>query len=82
MPVFGKASLKELSECDARLQEIANEAIKYFDFSVLEGHRNERDQNIAYAKGLSKLKWPFGNHNASPSRAMDLAPFPIDWSET
>lgn len=55
------------------------EVIKNFDCTVLEGHRGEIDQNKAFEDGKSKLKWPDGNHNAMPSLAVDVAPYPIDW---
>jgi hypothetical protein len=79
MPKFGSASKRELKSCVAELQTLANEVIKIFDFSVLEGHRNERDQNIAFAKGASQRQWPLGEHNSKPSKAMDVSPWPIDW---
>lgn len=81
MPVFGSASRAQLATCHPRLQLVLNEAIKDFDFVVVEGHRDKEAQNKAYAKGLSQLPWPKGNHNATPSRAADLAPFPVDWAE-
>jgi peptidoglycan LD-endopeptidase CwlK len=80
MPKFGKESLIQLSTCDLRIQKVMTEAIKEFDFTVLEGHRGKEAQNAAYAKGNSKLRWPHGNHNSNPSRAVDIAPYPIDWS--
>jgi len=82
MPHFGSLSETELSTVDPRLVAVCREAIKYYDFSVIEGHRNEKDQNRAYAAGYSKLKWPNGNHNSYPSRAVDLAPYPVDWRES
>ncbi len=82
MPTFGKASLMQLATCDPRLQKVLVEAIKYFDFSIVEGHRGKEAQDLAYKAGLSKLPWPRGNHNATPSRAADIAPYPVDWSET
>jgi peptidoglycan LD-endopeptidase CwlK len=81
MPKFSKSSLKQLTTCDERLQQIANEAIKHVDFVIVEGHRGKEKQDIAFAKGLSKAKWPNGNHNKLPSRAFDFAPYPLDWSE-
>ena len=81
MPTFGTESKRQLATCDVRLQRIANEAIKIVDFAILEGHRGKAAQNAAYAKGLSKVRWPNGNHNATPSRAFDFAPWPIDWTE-
>lgn len=61
--------------------KIAREAILIFDFAVVEGFRGKVAQNAAFAKGASKLPWPLGNHNKSPSTAMDCAPFPVDWSD-
>lgn len=81
MPTFGAASLAQLVTCDERLQQIANDAIDFVDFSIIEGHRGEAAQNRDYAKGVSKLKWPNGRHNATPSRAFDFAPYPLDWSD-
>lgn len=81
MPTFGSASEAQLATCDPRLQRLAREAIKYFDFTVVEGHRGEAAQEAAFAKGLTQLHYPHGNHNAIPSRAMDCAPYPIDWSD-
>lgn len=81
MPVFGSASKKQLATCHPRLQMVLNEAIKDIDFVVVEGFRGKAEQDAAYAKGLSKLKYPFGNHNKYPSEAVDIAPYPVDWRE-
>lgn len=81
MPTFGAASLAQLATCDERLQRVLRAAIEHVDFTVLEGHRGQVAQDAAFAKGLSKLKYPHGNHNALPSRAADVAPYPIDWSD-
>ena len=81
MPTFGAASEAQLLTCDPRLQKVLRAAIGHVDFTVVEGHRGQVAQDAAFAKGLSKLPWPKGNHNASPSRAADVAPFPIDWSD-
>jgi|TARA_R100000750_G_C2307301_1_gene81111 hypothetical protein len=81
MPKFGKRSRSRLSTCDSRLQNLFNEIIKYFDCSILEGHRGEKEQNEAYAKGNSKLRYPDGKHNKIPSIAVDVVPYPIDWKD-
>ena len=78
---FSKASLAQLATCDERLQRVAKRAIEVVDFTVVEGFRPKEKQDIAVAKGLSKVRWPFGKHNKSPSLAVDLAPYPIDWRE-
>lgn len=82
MARFGKASLAQLATCDERLQKLAHAAIQLVDFTVLEGHRGKEAQNAAHARGASKVKWPHGNHNQSPSRAFDFAPYPVDWKES
>jgi len=87
MPKFSQTSLARLQTCDKRLQELAHQVIKVIDFTVIEGHRNEKDQNAAYARGATKLKWPHGKHNAFPSKAIDVAPvyydgvMRIDWDD-
>lgn len=80
MPTFSERSLTVLATCDERLRMIANETIKIMDFAVIVGHRGELEQNMAWAQGKSKLKFPDSLHNKMPSLAMDVAPWPIDWS--
>lgn len=80
MPTFSKSSQDKLSTCHPFLQEICNELIKETDFTVLCGYRGEVDQNEAYNTGKSKAKWGQSKHNASPSKAVDIAPYPIDWN--
>jgi len=82
MPKFSKLSEERLSTCDSRLQLILKEAIELIDFTVLEGHRGKEAQDEAFRKGTSQLPWPKGKHNALPSRAVDIAPYPIDWNDT
>lgn len=82
MTAFGKASQEKLATCDPRLQKVFNEVIKHFDCTVIEGHRGEAAQNKAFAEGKSKLKYPQGKHNKTPSLAADVLPYPIDWNDT
>lgn len=81
MPTFSQKSKDRLATCDARLQQVFNEVIKHFDCVILEGHRNQAAQDAAYAAGKSQLKWPNGKHNSMPSKAVDVMPFPIDWTD-
>ena len=81
MPKFSTKSLNQLFTCHQDLQTLFNEVIKTFDCTVLEGFRNEENQNRAFANGNSKLKWPNGNHNKSPSVAVDVIPYPVDWND-
>ena len=82
MPVFGAHSLGQLATCDDRLSQLAHRAILVGpDFSIVEGFRNQALQHRDFLTGKSKLDWPHGRHNASPSRAFDFSPYPEDWSE-
>ena len=81
MPKFGKNSKKQLLTCDYRLQQVFEEVIKKVDFSVLEGHRDERTQDRLFEEGKTKVRYPMGRHNSKPSRAVDVVPYPIDWED-
>ena len=81
MPKFGKKSKERLLTCHTDIIEVMNEAIEHMDFSILEGHRNEEDQNKYFSEGKSKVKFPNGKHNDNPSRAIDVTPYPIDWKD-
>ena len=75
MPKFGKRSKDHLKGVDAKLQNVLNEVVKYFDITVIEGLRSQKRQNELVAQGKSKTK--FGKH--VDGKAVDIAPYPIDW---
>lgn len=82
MPQFSEKSAARLATCRVELQTLFNEVIKTVDCMVLCGHRNEADQNEAVASGHSKDPWPTSRHNSLPSEAIDVAPCPLNWSDT
>ncbi len=79
MPKFSQTSFSKLATCHPDLQALFYEVIKYFDCTIIEGYRNQEDQEKAFSSGYSKLHWPHGKHNSSPSMAVDVAPYPLDW---
>ena len=81
MPKFGRRSKERLATCDSRLQKVFNEVIKHVDCSVLEGHRGEERQNALFEDGKTQVKFPKGRHNSSPSNAVDVTPYPVDWED-
>lgn len=81
MPKFSSQSTWKLLSCHPELQLLFNEVIKTFDCTILEGFRNEEAQNKAFDTGNSKLKWPNGKHNKSPSMAVDVSPYPVQWDK-
>jgi|TARA_R100000084_G_C4636799_1_gene141410 peptidoglycan L-alanyl-D-glutamate endopeptidase CwlK len=75
VPRFGKRSKERLNGVDSRLINVLNEVVKYFDITVIEGLRSEKRQNELLAQGKSKTK--FSKH--LEGKAVDIAPYPIDW---
>jgi len=82
MPKIGQRSQERLDTCDPRLKLILEKAIEIYDFTVLQGHRNEKEQTDYFERGLSKVEYPNSKHNKFPSMAVDIAPYPIDWNDT
>lgn len=78
---FGPTSRLRLDTCHPDLQRLMDAAMmkQLMDFSILQGHRGEVEQNAAYASGASKIEWPSSRHNRVPSMAVDIAPYPIRW---
>lgn len=80
MPKFGKKSKERLATCHQDLQDIMNDLIEVMDVSIICGHRGKEEQNKAFNEGNSKLQYPNSKHNKSPSLAVDVVPYPIDWN--
>lgn len=80
-------SLEKLKECDIKLQELIRRVDEIYPVQVICGHRNEADQNKAFAEKKSKLKFPDSKHNKKPSLAVDVVPDPdrnpktISWTD-
>ncbi len=88
MPL-GRESRLRLSPCDARLQQLVSAVAADVDaglvpgvkdISVACGHRTKSDQDREFAEGDSKVPWPRSKHNTLPSRAVDVWPYPVDWT--
>lgn len=80
MPSFGKRSKKHYDTLHPKLQRIMDEAIKYVDFSILEGVRTPERQQELMAQGKTKTL----NSKHLPdlngkSRAVDIIAYPIQW---
>ena len=78
---FSKTSTARLEECHPDLQRLFNEVIKYIDCTIICGHRNEEEQNVAHAKGYSMVKYANSKHNSMPAHAVDVMQYPICWTD-
>ena len=88
MPKFSEASRLLLCQCHPDLQIIADTAIKFFDFTILDSTiRTNEQQEQFFKEGKSKtlnskhLKKYFEDYNKDYSRAFDFAPYPIKWED-
>ena len=86
MPHFSERSRQRLLTCDARIITVLSDVIQHYDFSVTCGHRTDEEQARLYAQGRTEpgpivtYAMPGESiHNTLPSRAVDVAPWPIDW---
>ena len=77
MPKFGKRSKERLRGIDARLVSVLNELVKIMDVTIIEGLRSEQRQEKLLKEGSTKTK--FSKHITG--KAVDLAPYPIDWED-
>ena len=80
MPRFSNASKKRLKDVHPLLRDILQFAVRFVDFTVLVGFRDKEQQDKEFAEGDSKVRWPNSKHNKVPAEAVDIAPYPIDWS--
>ena len=74
---FGRRSRERLKGVDSKLINVLNELIKMMDVTIIEGLRSAERQKELLAKGATKVK--YSKH--MEGKAVDLAPYPIDWKD-
>ena len=77
MPKFGRVSRKRLKGINVKLVNVLNELIKIMDVTIIEGIRTEERQKELLEKGATKVK--YSKH--MEGKAVDVAPYPIDWND-
>jgi hypothetical protein len=75
---FSKSSARRLATCHPILQNLFTAVLEkqQQDFSVICGYRDRIAQTAAFVEGNSTKEWPNSKHNTSPSRAIDIEPYP------
>lgn len=79
---FGKKSKQRLKGVDTRLINVLNELIKIMDVTIIEGARSEEKQKEYFAKGKSKIDGVTKKGMHQLGKAVDLAPYPINWKDS
>ncbi len=87
MPRFSKSSMAKLKMCDPLLMSLFLEVIKHYDCIILETWRSKEKQNTLVDEGRSKVTWPNSKHNTTNNKpgmvkAVDVVPYPLDWSNS
>ncbi len=89
MPELSEFSLGHLETCDPRLQHCVRKVAEIYDIRVLEGRRTWARQRQLKMEGKTKLDPPASKHNSPTdgdidylSLAVDVVPYPIDWSDS
>jgi len=81
MAKFGKESIENLATCSVELQRVAMIVINYFGHRITEGHRGQEKQHKYFLEKRSKVDWPDGEHNKTPSDALDFLPDSVTWND-
>ena len=80
MPTYSKRSQEQFDTLDPRLQKVLSLILSDgFDHTITDGYRGEEAQNEAVAQGRSTKRFPSGEHNKLPSKAVDVLPYPIEY---
>jgi len=82
---LGAGSLAQLATCHPDLQRLVKDVCRRLpaplDLKVIQGWRNAAEQEAAYRTGKSDKKPGESKHNVSPSRAVDMALYPVNWPD-
>jgi hypothetical protein len=83
MNTWGKRSLAVLETLEPPLVQLCNRVLVVRDISLIEGLRDNKRQAKLLAQKRTELGPGQSKHNPLPdrplSRAVDLAPYPIEW---
>ena len=78
---FGKRSKKRLEGVDHRVIQVLDELIKVMDVTILEGVRSTEKQQEYFKNGKSKIDGIKKKGQHQLGKAVDLAPYPVDWKD-
>lgn len=77
---YSRSSQEKLATCHPDIQKVFNEAIKYWDITILEGIRSKETQEEYVKTGRSKtMNSKHLDQGDGYSHAVDAVPYPIDW---
>ena len=79
---WGNKSKEAISTVDPRLVYIANKLADIWNMTIIHGYRGRELQTQLHEQNPNgALPWPLSEHNHTPSRAIDIAPYPVNWEK-
>ena len=72
---FSVSSAEKLQTAHPVLQVLFTAVLLKRDITIIQGHRGRKEQEEAFHSGHSKVRFPHSKHDASPSFAVDVAPY-------
>jgi peptidoglycan L-alanyl-D-glutamate endopeptidase CwlK len=81
MPKFSAKSKASLAKARPELRRLFEAVIFEIDCTVLDSERGKAAQEKAFNAGNSKAHFGQSPHNYTPSIAVDVVPYPLDWND-
>ena len=81
MAKLSAASQRRLDGAHPLLQQVFTAVAPEADIVILDSQRGRAAQERAHASGNSRAHFGQSPHNWSPAIALDVAPWPIDWTD-
>jgi len=78
---YGKRSKSRMKGIDPRLKEVLDHLIEIMDVTIIEGVRSAKKQAEYFKNGKSKIDGKSKKSQHQKGKAVDLAPYPIDWDD-
>ena len=84
MPTLSQQSEFKLATCNEKIRKVIERVSSKRNTIVTCGFRDQAEQDKLFAEGKTQKQWPEGNHNTSPSDAVDIVPVvagKVPWPE-
>ena len=78
---YSRSSLNHLKTCRYEHQHLFTNVLKYFDHTIIQGHRTAQQHKQYLLEGKTKVSYQRSKHSPNPSNAVDVAPYPIRWKD-
>lgn len=81
MPKLSAASQRRLDGAHPLLRKLFTEVARDANITILDSQRGRAAQERAFALGNSRAHFGDSAHNWRPALALDVVPYPIDWTD-